>query len=88
MKHVNDFVDEIDEKMGSPKFQTKFHSGFKDDDSKKCWIDLSLQMRFKNKTKDIKPMFMITLQMWLKLLQYCYNLEKLMFCSKIWMFHK
>jgi hypothetical protein len=46
MKHVSDFVDEIDEIMGSAKFRTKFHNGFKDDDSKKCWIDLSLQMKF------------------------------------------
>jgi hypothetical protein len=62
MKHMNDFVDEIDEIMGSPKFQTKFHNGFKDDDCKKCWIDLSIQTKFLKKTKDRKPMFMITFQ--------------------------
>lgn len=49
MKYLTDFVDEIDEIMGSPKFRTKFHNGFKYGDSKKCWIDLSLQMKVKTK---------------------------------------
>jgi hypothetical protein len=64
MKYLTNFVDEIDEIMGSPKFRTKFHNGFKYGDSKKCWIDLSLQMKFKNKIKDRKPIFIIILQMW------------------------
>jgi hypothetical protein len=31
MKHVNAFINEIDEIVGSPKFQIDFYSGFKDD---------------------------------------------------------
>jgi hypothetical protein len=34
MKHVNAFINEIDEIVGSPKFQIDFDSGFKDDAKK------------------------------------------------------
>jgi hypothetical protein len=35
MKHVSAFANEIDEIVGSPKFQIKLDSGFKDDANKK-----------------------------------------------------
>jgi hypothetical protein len=34
MKHVSAFANEIDEIVGSPKFQTNLDSGFKDNVSK------------------------------------------------------
>ncbi len=36
MKHGSAFANEIDEIVGSPKFQIKLDSGFKDDASKKA----------------------------------------------------
>jgi hypothetical protein len=34
MKHVNAFANEIDEIVGTPKFQTYLDSGYKDDVNK------------------------------------------------------
>jgi hypothetical protein len=34
MKHVNAVINEIDEIVGSPKFQIDFDNGFKDDAKK------------------------------------------------------
>jgi hypothetical protein len=54
--------------VGNSKFQTKFDKSFKDDGNKVPLDKPLTPNEVKNKTKQIRPMFMNIFQPWLKII--------------------
>ncbi len=74
MKHASIFANEIDEIVGSPKFQIDLDSGFKDDASKEPLVTRPITLYEVTKQKKGKrSMSLNTFQPWPKITQQCYN---------------
>jgi hypothetical protein len=72
MKHVNAFANEIDEIVGSPKFQTYIDNGSKDDVSKEP-LDRLITLDEVTKQEVENKMSLNTFQLWSEITQQCYN---------------
>jgi hypothetical protein len=73
MKYVNAFVNELMRLWANLNFKLNLITILRMMVINSLWIDLSFDMKFLNKTKVKKPIFMNIFQPWLKIIQQCYN---------------